>query len=148
MKKCIECGSLETAKWYRGPLCRKCYCKKHYNSMDLSYWSARSARYRRTERGSYNTTKGNAVKKGIEWNLSFEEFKEARKTRECFYCLGPLPKVCGGLDRKDNKKGYELENVVPCCAKCNYLKRDLLSFEETVAIIKLLKELRNGRVWV
>ncbi|HEC67150.1 MAG TPA: hypothetical protein ENI23_17875 [bacterium] len=27
-----------------------------------------------------------------------------------------------GLDRVDNKKGYELENCVPCCKICNSMK--------------------------
>jgi hypothetical protein len=29
-----------------------------------------------------------------------------------------------GLDRVDNGKGYEIDNVVPCCKECNYAKCD------------------------
>ena len=29
---------------------------------------------------------------------------------------------CNGIDRIDSKKGYELDNIVPCCAQCNYMK--------------------------
>lgn len=29
---------------------------------------------------------------------------------------------CNGIDRVDSKKGYELDNCVPCCAQCNYMK--------------------------
>lgn len=30
-----------------------------------------------------------------------------------------------GIDRKDSNLGYHLDNCVPCCARCNYLKRDM-----------------------
>lgn len=41
----------------------------------------------------------------------------------CDYCGESLD--YNGIDRVDNKKGYTLSNVVPCCSKCNYAKRDL-----------------------
>jgi hypothetical protein len=28
MNKCIECQAIETSRWYKGPTCNKCYCKK------------------------------------------------------------------------------------------------------------------------
>ena len=54
----------------------------------------------------------------------------------CFYCgNGPsnLHKHCrrkneglayNGIDRRNSKKGYDIENVVSCCAECNYAKND------------------------
>jgi len=30
--------------------------------------------------------------------------------------------IYNGLDRADNSKGYELDNVVPCCGRCNRAK--------------------------
>lgn len=32
--------------------------------------------------------------------------------------------VYNGLDRVDNRKGYQLDNVVPCCKWCNMAKRE------------------------
>lgn len=29
---------------------------------------------------------------------------------------------CNGIDRMDSSKGYEVDNCVPCCAMCNYMK--------------------------
>jgi len=29
-----------------------------------------------------------------------------------------------GIDRKDSKQGYTTDNVVACCSKCNYAKRE------------------------
>ena len=33
--------------------------------------------------------------------------------------------VYNGIDRIDNNKGYTIDNIVPCCAKCNYAKGKL-----------------------
>jgi len=30
-----------------------------------------------------------------------------------------------GIDRKDNLKGYSEDNVVSCCMRCNYMKKDM-----------------------
>lgn len=30
-----------------------------------------------------------------------------------------------GLDRIDSSKGHTLDNVVTCCATCNYMKRSM-----------------------
>ena len=30
--------------------------------------------------------------------------------------------ITWGLDRVDNSRGYQADNVVPCCADCNYMK--------------------------
>ena len=37
--------------------------------------------------------------------------------------------VYNGLYRYDNLLGYTIDNVVPCCGKCNRMKMDL-SIEE------------------
>lgn len=57
----------------------------------------------------------------------------------CFYCGVPPRQRTGtsrqqefvynGMDRVDNKRGYALDNIVPCCGKCNSMKRTL-SIEE------------------
>lgn len=76
-----------------------------------------------------------ARKRGYEFSLSKEKFKELTK-KECFYC-GCLPSnlykhkkhisdergyLYNGIDRKENAIGYTDENSVPCCKKCNVMK--------------------------
>jgi hypothetical protein len=49
----------------------------------------------------------------------------------CHWC-GALPRPhnhwkhvsVNGIDRLDNTKGYLLDNVVPCCTSCNFIKKD------------------------
>ena len=76
----------------------------------------------------------NYQRKGFSAGL--EKFVEL-VTSKCFYCgcdPDSITTVCRytkygtgcfkhlGLDRVDNIKGYELENIVPCCWRCNNAK--------------------------
>ena len=73
----------------------------------------------------------NATKRGLCWELTNEQFTELI-IRPCYYC-GRAPHritqksaygalTCNGLDRRDNGTGYTVENVVPCCPRCNRAK--------------------------
>jgi len=152
MKICIVCRTTETQKWYKD-VCRKCYSKSMYHKRKTKdpffakHKSEKVKLYRKTDKGSFNLTKGNALKRGIKWDLSFEDFKQFRSIKECFYCEGKLPQVCGGLDRTNNDIGYTKSNLVRCCEKCNDFKKNLLSFEEMKQVISLLKKMRNGKLW-
>lgn len=53
------------------------------------------------------------------------------------------------IDRKDNSKGYTLENICLACWTCNHLKGDILSelemkeFAERILAPKFKKMLEN-----
>ena len=76
-----------------------------------------------------------ARQRGIEWNLSEEEFKSLIK-ENCYYC-GEEPsrhqsvsyrndfELVNGIDRIDSSKGYSIDNCVPCCNTCNLMKNTL-----------------------
>lgn len=73
---------------------------------------------------SYGAYKQRAVKKGLEFALTKEEFG-AITEGECAYCgRGPSPGHNNGVDRVDNQRGYTVDNCVTCCGDCNYSKRD------------------------
>lgn len=75
---------------------------------------------------------------------SLNEFKSITQ-RNCYYCGLPPSLICkstidkrcvyftnrrgkyiyNGIDRIDNSKGYESDNIVPCCKQCNLAKKDL-----------------------
>lgn len=46
------------------------------------------------------------------------------------------------LDRKDSSRGYEIDNVVPCCVRCNFGKNRFFTHDEWVKIGALIKEMR------
>lgn len=80
----------------------------------------------------YNTYKLSAIKRNLVFSLNKEDFLKII-TENCFYC-GAEPsnkmKINGinryifynGIDRINNKKGYIVDNVVPCCPDCNHAK--------------------------
>ncbi len=63
----------------------------------------------------------------------------------CHYCGGPLPDYGYALDRKDNKQGYILGNVVPCCESCNWIKADRFSYPEMLDLGETIKRIREQR---
>lgn len=104
----------------------------------------------------YGRYKRQAETRGHSFELSKETFREYT-TSLCFYC-GSYPKnrvtngktgeyFYNGIDRKDNTKGYTVENTVPCCTICNRAKRDL-PFEEFCSwienLIKFTKETQHA----
>lgn len=94
----------------------------------------------RTFRAKFNSYKHNAIARGYEFKLTFEEFVELT-SQNCYYCnkqptlLSPKQKVTkkcpkvgdiryNGIDRYYNDLGYGLENCVTCCINCNEMKMD------------------------
>jgi len=89
--------------------------------------------------------KWGAKKRGLEYTLTEEQFKELT-SGNCYYC-GEKPsktiKAKGsygeyrynGIDRKDSNLGYTLENTVSCCKTCNFRKR-ITGFQEFKEWIK------------
>ena len=84
-----------------------------------------------------------AIRRGYVWDLSDETVKLLTQ-KNCAYCGAPPNNICkgsksnyiyNGLDRVDNTKGYEINNVVPCCVKCNYAKH-IMTTEEFFDWIK------------
>lgn len=79
--------------------------------------------------------KRNAKTRNLEFTLSFGQFMEIIQS-PCRYCgeaLTSLRKTdwntpnfnYTGIDRVDSHKGYTPDNCVPCCAVCNWMKRDM-----------------------
>ena len=99
--------------------------------------------------------KNSACKRKLEWSLSNEQFDKIT-SENCHYCGVEPKQVCrasrscrqtsqityNGIDRVDNLKGYEKNNVVPCCKVCNRAK-DTMSQEEFLSWVKRVAEHSN-----
>ena len=86
--------------------------------------------------------KNGAKNRNIAFELTKELFLELTKMN-CRYCdlspssiiwnagdkNGHSEYIYNGLDRTNNKLGYILENVVPCCKYCNFMKSNLTEQE-------------------
>lgn len=98
------------------------------------------------KRSIYLNYKTRCKKKNLKFELSRNEFDEIIQSN-CYYCgIEPsnffknrknidLSLKYNGIDRKNPTKGYEHDNVLPCCGDCNYMKLDL-SFEVFIDKIK------------
>lgn len=78
-------------------------------------------KYKSSPDGKFVIYKTNARAKGREFLLSKEEFIEII-CKPCSYC--GIEKS-NGIDRVNSKVGYTLSNSVPCCWRCNIMKREL-----------------------
>jgi hypothetical protein len=87
----------------------------------------------------FRTYQNSAKNRGISFELTKEEFI-LLVSKNCFYCNespserwhepngnGYFPS--SGIDRINSSRGYIIGNVVPCCKKCNYAKKQLSTEE-------------------
>jgi hypothetical protein len=81
-----------------------------------------------TPRAKYLQYKFSAAKRKISFNIDENLFEKLIQIN-CIYCSGRNKGSHNGLDRIDNNIGYEVNNIVPCCAICNRAK-----LEETIEV--------------
>ncbi len=89
----------------------KSVCKKCDNK--------RRKEYSQTLDGKYSEYNHHAKERGIDFNLTKEQFSLFWKM-PCSYCNSPIQTI--GIDRLDSSKGYEIDNCVSCCFVCNSMK--------------------------
>lgn len=70
----------------------------------------------------YSNYKYGAKQRQLLFQITKEEFENLWE-KPCHYCNSPIETI--GLDRVDNNKGYVIENIVPCCKICNFMKAQL-----------------------
>ena len=80
----------------------------------------------------FNHYKTNAKGRNVEFCLTLEQFKSFWN-KNCYYCNDKIETI--GLDRINSKKGYIFDNIVSCCANCNFGKRTL-SKNEFIGLCK------------
>jgi len=108
--------------------------------------TVRDKRYNATISGRYRGLVGAAKSRSLRLMISRAEYETLIKGGSCFYCEDPIDLSSGSgylLDRINNSKSYYLNNVVVCCAACNRIKSDALNFEESIFVIRALKEFRK-----
>jgi hypothetical protein len=83
----------------------------------------------------FKNYKEGAKNRELNFDLTFEEFKTLT-LKNCSYCDTPPSRrsiinncrsgfsvyYYNGIDRIDSSKGYQSDNVVPCCYSCNLMK--------------------------
>ena len=107
--------------------------------------------------GLYRRYEFNSKHKSRLFKLTKEEFKKLTLSK-CFYCGSKPSKeytnggsmtsgayVYNGIDRVDNTKDYILSNVVPCCEKCNYMKKTMKQDEFIKQCLKISENFSRSK---
>lgn len=81
-----------------------------------------------------------AKARGYDFGLTFEQFSGLLSDASCVYCdaTGKM-----GLDRVDNSRGYQTDNVVPCCRYCNTMKQTAKKQEFIQKCIQIADKYRH-----
>lgn len=97
---------------------------------------------KRTE-SRYSKLKTACKKRDLPLSITLAEYTEIVRSRECYYCDFNFSEELGyNLNRIDSSKGYSLENVKPCCTKCNVLMMGLTIEELKARLIKIYRRLK------
>lgn len=116
---CIECRKVEGQQYRNKPHVKQ--LNKDYYSNNKEEIRARLNIYRMTLVGQYHEYLKSARKRNYEFSLTKEDCEKFYNT-QCYYCNNQINGL--GIDRIDNDKGYILNNVVPCCYRCNIMKNN------------------------
>lgn len=101
---------------------------------------------------AYGRLVHNTKTRGIEVNLTPEEFSVICLIPNCHYCGETINRslVRGEkgyrgyfVDRMDNSIGYTASNCVPCCWPCNQAKGSRYTYEEFLMISNQLRLFRT-----
>lgn len=120
------------------------------------------AKFVRTVKGIYKTLSRNSVVRGLDVDITRDEFILWYESQDkiCVYCGIPeelikavplfrvirahksrAPRACDRLtiDRRNNAMGYQKGNLVLACFRCNSTKSDFFSHEEMLKIGSVIR---------
>jgi hypothetical protein len=107
----------------------------------------------KTAKRIYCILRCNAKNRGIKFNLNKEDFIQWYNSQEqkCHYCGRTLKEIqkdkneCKNhqgrltIDRKDNYKGYKIDNICLACYRCNTTKSNYFTEQEMLKIALIIK---------
>lgn len=85
-------------------------------------------------------------------NITFKQFLKFTVIDKCHYCCAPIfwakesrqaNNKGYNLDRKNNDKGYTVNNCVVCCKRCNFGKGFVFTYKQWY---KMTESFRNGEL--
>lgn len=117
---------------------------KAYHEANREKRITRMRAYHRTLRSMFRRALNYAKRHGYVWTITEGEFQGLRG-KPCHYCEGPLPETGHGLDRIDCSRGYEADNVLPCCQSCNRKRSNDWTVEETRLAVQTVLAHRRAR---
>lgn len=127
--------------------CKRCYQIASTHTKD--YFKEKSRKAETYLRKRYDpayriiSAKSCAKTRNHEWAITLEQYS-ALLLMGCHYCGSDLTHSTGGsLDRKNNERGYTMDNVLPCCGECNVIRSCKLTVDEMEVVAKALHSYRR-----
>ena len=115
----------------------KAYNKEYYQkNKDREFRKMRQPAHR------YSQSKYLAKQRNIVWRITFEQFVRLIQ-KPCVYCNRVTSSTGSGLDRINNRKGYTIRNVYPCCTDCNSIRGNKLTVNEMHVAMKAILKYRR-----
>lgn len=128
--------------------CRVCHNKSRAGTPNLK-------NRKKPYESLYNKLLTSCRDRTITCSLSFEDFVEFTKKKECHYCGQPVNwsefyvtkngSACN-LDRKHNL-GYVKEDIVVACKRCNMVKGKWFTYEEFRRLSEIIKLIDLERIY-
>jgi len=119
-------SSITSARWQRGWnmertcfMCERPFTAKESNTKVCSDCNPSGERDKHNPLVRYAHYKEGADIRGVTFELSGPEFWSFWQ-KPCTYCGGDIETI--GLDRINSSEGYTVDNVTPCCSRCNEMK--------------------------
>lgn len=137
---------------------KSCGCSKsnHLKDRNRKYNHKKLPNFQAAINILYRRYKKGAQERGLAFELDADVFVKIIK-ENCKYCgVEPRQEIMSvestgilkynGIDRFDNSKGYEKDNVVACCKRCNFFKGgiDGEDFIELVGKIHTNQKIKSG----
>jgi len=149
--ECIDGNKIEVASRHlRGGGTTSCGCFAQETRSNNGKLHKHKDRESVLYKGLFAKFKNDLRHRGRTFSISLEEFKTLSKDN-CFYC-GAVPNneftyiysgetlLYNGIDRIDNKKEYNIENLVSCCWRCNSSKNNASMLE----FVKWINNINNN----
>lgn len=131
-----------------------CLRRKRFSEFLTAGGTSRYPLGDKTIRAYYAQYAETADRRGVQFELSYEQFK-GKVTSDCYYCgaaprtdVGPRRRkgeehvALNGVDRIDSSSGYTDEGTVCSCKDCNYAKRKL-SVDEFINLCRRVAHKSN-----
>ena len=121
-KGCKPCDSIVNKIWRQNNLERARGIRRKYYNLNKEKVKNTAKRWHEASPEKYREShyKSAAKKRRLAYALDFRHFADLISD-VCFYC-GSTPDPFNGVDRVDNNRGYESNNVVTACVSCNLAK--------------------------
>ena len=129
--------------------------RKVYNMKNKKKIALHDRIYSLSPEGIYSHIKSGAKIRKMSFKLTKEQFISwyNKQEQKCHYCKRTIKQIDKirnrkydrlSIDRKDNDKGYELDNIVLGCMVCNTIKWNIFTYKEMLQVGKILIKKYNG----